>query len=62
MQKVKTNADDLVTILGLFAVTNAHDNLLFLYQYTVYADSTSIPTGLANLKIVYSDFAAANKK
>jgi len=62
LQKVKTSAGDLVTVLGLFAVTNAHDNLLFLYQYTLYADSTSIPTGLANLKIVYSDFAAANKQ
>jgi len=29
LQKVKTAAGDLVTMLGLFAVTNARDNLLF---------------------------------
>jgi hypothetical protein len=33
-----------------------------LYQYTLYADATSIPSALANLKSVYSDFVAANTK
>jgi hypothetical protein len=62
LQKVKTSAGAPVTMLGLIAVTNAHDNLLFLYQYTLYADAASMLTALANLKIVYSEFAAANKK
>jgi hypothetical protein len=62
LQKIKTSAGDPVTMLGLIAVTNAQDNLLFLYQYTLYADAASMPTALANLKIVYSEFAAANKK
>lgn len=62
LQKVKTKAGAVVPMLALFAVINAHDNMLFLYQYTLYADATSIPTALANLKIIYSDFAAANKK
>jgi hypothetical protein len=62
LQKVQTSAGDIVTMLGLIAVTNARDNLLFLYQYTLYADATSIPSALANLKSVYSDFVAANTK
>jgi hypothetical protein len=62
LQKVKPRQDgDVVTMRSLFAVTNARGDLIFLYQYTPYADATSIPAGLANLKIFYSNFAAANK-
>jgi Domain of unknown function (DUF4189) len=60
LQKVKTSSGDLSTMVVLYAVKYLKNNLLFLYQATNYVDSTSIPTALANLKIVYSDFAAAN--
>jgi hypothetical protein len=63
LQKVRLKAgDDPTAMLALFAVTYARNNLLFLYQYTPYVDTTSIPSALANLKIVYSDFPRANKK
>ena len=60
LQKVKTRSGDLSTLVVLFAVKYLKNNLVFLYQATNYVDSASIPTALANLKIVYSDFAAAN--
>jgi hypothetical protein len=60
LQKVKTKNGDLVPLAVLYAVKYLKNNLLFLYQATNYVDSTSIPTALANLKIIYSDFAAAN--
>jgi hypothetical protein len=59
---VKTKAGDLSTMLGLFAVTSARNSMLFLYQFTPYVDATSIPTALANLKIVYTEFARANSQ
>jgi hypothetical protein len=60
LQKVKTQAGELHSLLSLFAVTYLRGNLLFLYQWTPYVDATSIPTALANLKIIYSEFASAN--
>jgi len=60
LQKVKTKSGDLSTMAVLYAVKYLKNNLLFLYQSTNYVDSTSIPTALANLKIIYSDFSAAN--
>ena len=62
LQKVKTKAGELSTMLGLFAVTSARNSMLFLYQFTPYVDATSIPTALANLKIVYTEFARANSQ
>jgi hypothetical protein len=60
LQKVKTQAGELHPLLALYAVTYLRSNLLFLYQWTPYVDATSIPTALANLKIIYSEFASAN--
>jgi hypothetical protein len=60
LQKVKTKSGDLSTMAVLYAVKYLKNNLLFLYQATKYVDSTSIPTALANLKIIYADFATAN--
>ena len=62
LQKVKTRAGELHPLLSLFAVTYVQNNLLFLYQMTPYVDATSMSTALANLKIVYSEFARANPK
>jgi hypothetical protein len=62
LQKMKTKAGDLSTMLALFIVTYIDDNLLFLYQYTPYVDANSMPSALANLKIIYSQFSAANRK
>jgi hypothetical protein len=36
--------------------------MMFLYQMTPYVDATSTSTALANLKIIYSEFARANPK
>jgi hypothetical protein len=60
LQKVKTKNGDVTPLAVLYAVKYLKNNLVFLYQATKYVDSTSIPTALANLKIIYSDFAAAN--
>jgi hypothetical protein len=60
LQKVKTKNGDLTPLAVLYAVKYLKNNLVFLYQATKYVDSTSIPTALANLKIIYADFAAAN--
>ena len=60
LQKVKTRSGDVATMAILYAVTYMKKNLLFLYQSTKYIDSNSVPGALANLKIIYSDFAAAN--
>lgn len=62
LQKVKTKAGDLSTMLGLFVVTYIDDSMLFLYQFTPYVDANSMPSALANLKIIYSQFSAANRK
>jgi hypothetical protein len=62
LQKVKTKTGDLHPLLSFFAVTFVRNNMLFLYQMTPYVDASSIPAALANLKIVYSEFARANPK
>jgi hypothetical protein len=62
LQKVKVREGDSHTLLVLFAVTSAQNSELFLYQVTPYVDASSLPTALANLKIIYSDFARANPK
>jgi hypothetical protein len=33
-----------------------------VYSSTPYLDASSIPTGLANAKIIFADFLAANAK
>jgi Domain of unknown function (DUF4189) len=60
LQKVKTKSGDLATMAVLYAIKYLKNNLVFLYQSTNYVDSTSILTALANLKIIYADFSAAN--
>ena len=62
LQKVRTKAGDLSTMIAMFVVTYVDDNLLFLYQYTPYVDANSMPSALANLKITYAQFSAANKR
>ena len=61
LQKIKTNKGDVVTLLVLIAVTAVRKDLIYLYLNVPYADAGSIPAALADLKILYSDFAAANK-
>ena len=61
LQKIKTDKGDVVPILVLIAIATARQDLMYLYLNAPYTDANSIPTALANLKILYSDFAAANK-
>jgi hypothetical protein len=48
--------------LNVFATMLVRNNLVFLYSFSPYADATSIATGLANLKVIYADFVAANAR
>ena len=61
LQKIKTNKGDVVTLLVLIAVTAVRKDLIYLYLNVPYTDAGSIPAALADLKVLYSDFAAANK-
>ena len=51
-----------VTAVYLTAGTSVGDQPIGIFQWTNYVDATSIAAALANLKIIYSDFAAANGK
>jgi hypothetical protein len=51
-----------VTVVYLTAGTSVGDQPIGIFQWTNYVDATSIAAALANLKIIYSDFAAANGK
>lgn len=51
-----------VTLVYLTAGTFVGDQPIGIFQWTNYVDATSIAAALANLKIIYSDFAAANGK
>jgi hypothetical protein len=48
--------------LNLFATTLLGNNIIFLYSFSPYVDATSVASGLANLKVIYADFVAANPK
>jgi hypothetical protein len=61
LQKIKTNKGEIVTLLVLIAITAVRQDLIYLYFNVPYADASSIPAALADLKVLYSDFAAANK-
>jgi hypothetical protein len=61
LQKIKTNKSEIVTLLVLIAITTVRTDLIYLYLNVPYADASSIPAALADLKVLYSDFAAANK-
>jgi hypothetical protein len=61
LQKIKTNKGEVVTLLVLIAITSVRTDLIYLYLNVPYADASSIPGALADLKVLYSDFAAANK-
>lgn len=49
-----------VTVVYLSAGTFVGDQPIGIFQWTNYVDEASIASALANLKIIYSDFAAAN--
>jgi hypothetical protein len=51
-----------VTLVYLHADASVGDQIITILQWTNYVDATSIAAALANLKIIYSDFAAANGK
>jgi hypothetical protein len=51
-----------VAAVYLTAGTFVGDQPIGIFQWTNYVDATSIAVALANLKIIYSDFAAANEK
>ncbi len=51
-----------VVVVSLGAGTFVGDQPVSILQWTNYVDETSIATALANLKIIYSDFAEANGK
>lgn len=61
LQKIKTDKGDIIPILVLIAITTVRQDLMYLYLNAPYTDANSIPAALANLKILYSDFAAANR-
>ena len=61
LQKIKTNKGEVVTLLVLIGITTVRTDLIYLYLNVPYADASSIPGALADLKVLYSDFAAANK-
>jgi hypothetical protein len=58
--KIANTSD--VTLVYLSASTFVGDQPIGIFQWTNYVDETSIATALANLKTIYSDFAAANGK
>ena len=62
LQKIKLKNGEPQTTLALFAVTSVQNSEIFLYQFTPYVDASSMSTALANLKIIYNEFANANKK
>jgi hypothetical protein len=54
------NSGDVITLVYLSAMTTVGNQPIMMQQWTNYVDETSIATALASLKIIYSDFAAAN--
>lgn len=48
--------------VSLSASTFVGDQPIGIFQWTNYVDETSVAAALANLKTIYSDFAAANGK
>jgi hypothetical protein len=63
-QLIKAKIADIgeITAVYLTAGTFVSDQPIGIFQWTNYADATSIAAALANLKIIYSNFAAANGK
>jgi len=51
-----------ITLVYLTAATMVGDQPISIFQWTNYADSTSIATALTNLKTIYSDFRNMNGK
>lgn len=51
-----------VTLVYLTAGTIVGDQPVGIFQWTNYEDATSVAAALANLKTIYSNFAAANGK
>jgi hypothetical protein len=51
-----------VRLVYLTAGTFVGDQPIGIFQWTKYVDETSIDAALANLKIIYADFAAANER
>jgi hypothetical protein len=51
-----------VTLVSLSAGAFVENQPISMLQWTNYADEPSIVTALADLKTIYSDFAAANGK
>jgi hypothetical protein len=57
---ISSNGD--VTVLNVSAMTTLGNQPVGIYQWTIYRDESSIATALANVKTIYSDFAALNGK
>jgi hypothetical protein len=60
--KAKVANTHETTLVYLSAGTIVGDQPVGIFQWTKYEDATSIAAALANLKTVYSNFAAANGK
>jgi hypothetical protein len=60
--KAKVANTGEVTLVYLTAGTTVGNQPVGIFQWTNYEDATSIAAALANLKSIYSNFAAANGK
>lgn len=61
LQKAKDPSDEDFRIAKIYTNVLIRKSIFFVYSSSPYVDSSSITTGLANAKIMVSDFMAANK-
>jgi hypothetical protein len=62
LMKANIVSNDDVTLLDVSAMTTVGNQPIAIHQWTTYRDANSVTTALANLKTIYSDFAALNGK
>ena len=61
LQKMKAENGENIAVVVMYTISFVRNELVFLYRNSRYVDSSSLPTALANLKVSYADFVAANR-
>jgi hypothetical protein len=62
LQKLKDPGGEDVKIAKICTTALIRKSIFFIYSSSPYVDASSFQTGLANAKIIVSDFMAANAK
>jgi hypothetical protein len=60
--KVTTSKGKESRMLDIFATSLVRNNIIFLYSFFPYVDGNSAKTGLTDIKVIYSNFVAANSR